>query len=322
MEAAVKMSYNWEEVSHALTTLPPIAERYQALFFAKTTAPTPDDFKSLLVSALQVEKSTLMRHEICYVLGQSGHMGAVKILQEVMHDSSEDEVTRHEAAEALAALDAEGLADDLRRYATSREQLPLLADTCELALDGLAQKNDARMCACLDSEKVAGGRFVTKDPAKGNPDATLEDVPALSATLTDPSAKLFARYEAMFTLRNLGAGPASAALAQALLSDRTSSCLRHELAFVLAQLEDEATADALVAKLADVSEHAVVRHEAAIALSVMGGAEVAKPALIKHLEDPDPMVSESCAASLSTMAYWQAWEDAEARIMNQKAASS
>lgn len=141
-------------------------------------------------------------------------------------------------------------------------------------------------------------------------EATVADIPALEAALLS-EAPLFERYEAMFTLRNLGA---AAPLARALAADNASACLRHELAFVLAQLEDEATVDVLVAKLADPTEHSVVRHEAAIALSVMGGSDAARAALAKYVEDKDPMVHESCSVSISTMAYWQAWEDEEARI--------
>ena len=63
------------------------------------------------------------------------------------------------------------------------------------------------------------------------------------------------------------------------------------------------------------SQHPVVRHEAAIALSVTGGDEESKTVLLAHLNDAEPMVYESCAASLATMAYWNAWEAVEARIM-------
>jgi len=312
----VKLTMTWDDVLVVMTATPryPIAVRYQALFFAKPCAPSSEDYVKVLSDALAHETSILMRHEICYVLGQSGNALAVPILKGIMHDSSEDEITRHEAAEGLAALDAEGLLDDLSRYGEDdRSSLPLLTDTCMLAIDGLAQKNDARVCGCLDGEKVPGGRFVSRDPAKGDTTATAADVPALEAMLLDQSKPLFARYAAMFTLRDLAA---SGGLAKALAADTSSACFRHEACFVLAQLEDLTTVPALVAKLADPAEHAVVRHEAAIALSAMGDSDEAKPALEKFLADPDPLVNESCAAALSTMAYWHAWEDKEARLRN------
>ena len=278
----VKMSFSYEEVASCLTSEPrePVDHRYQALFFTRTTAPSPDAQVKLLAKTLEVETSVLLRHEICYLMGQSGEGTAVPVLRRILHDASEDEVTRHEAAEALAALDAPGLLSDLERYEKDRDTLPLLVDTCALAIEGLKRKNDARVCGCQTGEKVEGGRFMTKDPAQGDPTATADDIPRLEEVLMDEGAELYDRYEAMFTLRDLGAAQS---LGWALTADGSSSCLRHELAFVLAQLEDGATVEALSAKLADEAEHDVVRHEAAIALGAMD-EEVAKLALLNGLK--------------------------------------
>eukprot|EP00613_Pedinella_sp_CCMP2098_P078295 CAMPEP_0171942206 /NCGR_PEP_ID=MMETSP0993-20121228/38486_1 /TAXON_ID=483369 /ORGANISM="non described non described, Strain CCMP2098" /LENGTH=328 /DNA_ID=CAMNT_0012584593 /DNA_START=15 /DNA_END=1001 /DNA_ORIENTATION=- len=311
--SAVKMSMSWEDVTLALTSPHnyPIEQRYQALFFAKSCAPSSADFIRVLSEAFVLEKACLMRHEICYVLGQSGEVSVIPLLRQVLHDENENEITRHEAAEALAALDAPELLLDMERYISMKESLPLLADTCELAIEGLRTNNDARMCACQDSVKEKGGKFRSKDPAKGKTNASASDIPTFEKALLDETSSLFARYEAMFTLRDLAA---SACIARALEADKSSDCLRHELCFVLAQLEDEGTADVLIMKLKDASEHGVVRHEAAIALSAMGDGEGVNAALCEYLKDPDPLVSESCAAALSTVAYWEAWEKEEARV--------
>ena len=103
-------------------------------------------------------------------------------------------------------------------------------------------------------------------------------------------------------------------LCRALQEDTSSACLRHEVAFVLGQMEDEGATAALIEKLKDPDEHNVVRHEAAIALGSMAKGGPAEVALLAGLEDPAPMVHESCAAALATMAYWHAWEVEEARI--------
>ena len=118
----VKLSMEWEEVYATLTTIPhlPIQDRYRALFFTKQTAPTPELYADLLAKALLVETSILMRHEICYVLGQSGEPLAIPTLHAIMHDESEDEITRHEAAEGLAALNAADIINDLQRYEGKR----------------------------------------------------------------------------------------------------------------------------------------------------------------------------------------------------------
>lgn len=310
----VKLSFTQDEVSECLMSMEPrepVDHRYQALFFVRTTVPSKAEQVALLERTLELETSVLLRHEVCYLMGQIGSHEAIPTLRRILHAADEDEVTRHEAAEALAALEAPGLVDDLKEYELTRDTLPLLADTCNLALEGLKRKQDARMCGCQGGEKGQGGRFITTDPAQGDPSATVEDVPRLETTLMDESLALYDRYEAAFTLRNLGAG---GSLAAALEADTSSACLRHELAFVLAQLEDDATTDALVTKLEDATEHGVVRHEAAIALSAMDSPN-AKSALVRNLVDPNPMVHESCKAALSTMEYWAAWEAEEARIL-------
>jgi len=319
-EAALKevaLSMTWEEASVTLTSTPlqPIEYRYRALFFTRQLAPTASALVELLQTALAVETSLLMRHEIAYVLGQSEAPSAIPLLQEILHDAGEDEVTRHEAAEALAALDAHGVVAELQRYASSQEY-PLLADTCELAVEGMKRKGEVVLCACQEYEKVGterGIEYLSKDPATGREGAKLSDIPGLEKELVDPTLSLYERYEAMFTLRNLG-DEATMSLVRGIEAETSGPCLRHEIAFVLGQMEDEKTANALKDRLSDPHEHHVVRHEAAIALSSMGGSKVAKQVLEQHLSDPEPMIHESCAASLATMAYWQAWEDEEARI--------
>jgi len=312
----VKLSFTHDEVAECLMSKEPrepVDHRYQALFFVRTTIPSKAEQVALLEKTLEIETSVLLRHEVCYLMGQIGSHEAIPTLRRILHAADEDEVTRHEAAEALAALEAPGLVDDLKEYELTRDTLPLLADTCNLALEGLKRKQDARMCGCQGGEKGQGGRFITTDPAQGETSATVEDVPRLEATLMDEGLALYDRYEAAFTLRNLGAG---GSLAAALEADTSSACLRHELAFVLAQLEDDATTDALVTKLEDASEHGVVRHEAAIALSAMDSPN-ARSALVRNLVDPNPMVHESCKAALSTMEYWAAWEAEEVRILGE-----
>merc|ERR1712217_401489 len=112
--------------------------------------------------------------------------------------------------------------------------------------------------------------------------------------LQEEKVDLFRRYEAMFTLRNLGVPEA---LASVLDSDRASVVLRHELAFVLGQMENEIAISALTRSLGKATEHPMVRHEAAIALGSIGGEE-AKSALRKFSSDSEPMVSESCLVAL------------------------
>ena len=74
----------------------------------------------------------LFRHECCYLLGQIGadspEMEAVKkpvflALLRVLEDEREDEVTRHEAAEGIAAVFNHNLDEDNFDYEAFDQQL-------------------------------------------------------------------------------------------------------------------------------------------------------------------------------------------------------
>lgn len=303
-------SPSWEDVQQALlATELPITARYRALFCVKTLAPSPGEAVDLLIRAFDVQTvSMLLRHEIAYVLGQLGEASAAAGLHAILKNGEEDEVVRHEAAEAIAALDDIHAIDvlDAIRSSTSAQAL---RDTCELAVVGLRRKQESGdrealpVCVC---------QYTSKDPAEGRIDATAADVPIAARALADDSLPLYERYEAMFTLRNVGGSEACSSLAKLLRSDQSSAVLRHEIAFVLAQMEDETATVALSESLADRAEHCMVRHEAAIALGTIGTPEAEK-ALRLYVADDDVMVAESCMVALATAAYWRAWESLEAQ---------
>mmetsp|Transcript_60645 Transcript_60645/g.139999 ORF Transcript_60645/g.139999 Transcript_60645/m.139999 type:complete len:377 (+) Transcript_60645:50-1180(+) len=265
----------------------PIEQRYRSLFYVRQFMPTmADGVEALAVAVRKQRASSLLRHEACYVLGQIGDATAVGFLREVLHDEGEDEVVRHEAAEALAAIGAEGVHEDLSRYTIAECPHANLAGTCELALATLQNKPTDNLppCAC---------QYTTRDPAVGRPGATAEDIPQLGEELMQANQKLYERYVAMFSLRNLGGPAAAGALAKALVEDTTSAVLRHEVAFVLAQLEEECSVPTLAQCLANTGEDGMVRHEAAIALGTIGSAE-AQAVLREWVGDEDVMVAESC----------------------------
>lgn len=308
----------WPEVvaSLSLGDGAPIADRYRALFHARQVAPSLGDAVELLAKVFPAQTaSVLLRHELCYVLGQIGEPAAVAFLRQVLHDEAEDEIVRHEAAEALAAigtgdgdaLDWSSLADELEAVATGTSYEPL-RETCELAVIGLRKHGEGKLerpiCVC---------QYTSKDPMEGLLGATEKDVPAAAEALADSSRPLGERYEGMFTLRNVGGEAAAAALAAALLEDTSSAVLRHEVAFVLGQMEADSATRALVTSLGTPAEHGMVRHEAAISLGKVGTPE-AEAALRDFQRDPDLLVAESCVVALATAAYWRAWEALEERI--------
>ncbi|CAK0828082.1 unnamed protein product [Prorocentrum cordatum] len=177
----------------------------------------------------------------------------------------EPQVTRHEAAEGLAAVWAFGAEDGgaparraevlslLGAYADEAPARaggipaggPALAETCRLAVQGL-ERDRTKMCAC---------QHRSFDPALGEPGATEADVPRLRQQLMDVDASLYSRYVAMFTLRNLATPPSIGdPLCESLDTDASSAVLRHEVAFILGQLECEEAAAALSRNLARVED--------------------------------------------------------------------
>lgn len=305
---------SWSEICQALLatgdSIPPVSVRYRALFHIRTMAPSPAEGVALLFDALNIQRdSILLRHELAYVLGQLGDAQAAGKLREIARDVSEDDIVRHEAVEALAALEDIAVIDELMAMAATTTS-EALKHTCELAVAGLLRKRAGKdalpPCVCQT-------QFTSRDPAEGRLDATEKDVPLAIATLVDKTIPLYDRYEGMFTLRNVGGKAAATALAEVLCSDDSSAVLRHEVAFVLGQMEDERAVTALIASLADIQEQGMVRHEAAIALGAVGSQD-AICALQSFVRDPDLLVAESCQVALETAAYWKAWEELEARL--------
>eukprot|EP01065_Artemidia_motanka_P011932 TRINITY_DN16508_c0_g1_i1.p1 TRINITY_DN16508_c0_g1~~TRINITY_DN16508_c0_g1_i1.p1 ORF type:complete len:345 (+),score=140.25 TRINITY_DN16508_c0_g1_i1:53-1036(+) len=321
----------WPEIERTLTTEgASVAERYRALFSSRQRAPSPEQHLECVRQFLSVERTVLLRHEAAYVLGQMASVAAVPFLRSLLDDGSEDPVTRHEAAEALAAIataDHAGaelraeIEQHLSRYVGADAGV-MLEHTCLLALEGLRRVGDPDalppcVCATVDKDaSEAGMQYTSRDPARGLRGRSEADVAELGALLGDEGAGLYPRYEAMFTLRNLGGDGAVAELCKVLAADRSSEVLRHEIAFVLGQMEHPASTAALITKLGDLSEADVVRHEAAIALGAVGTDE-AEAALLAAAHDPSQFVADSCEAALASLRYWREWDELEQRLRDQ-----
>ena len=376
VEVAAPRSLLWDEVTSILMPKntspkatadgkPGIQQLYRALFCVRQTAPTIGEAADRLLMAMEHKEdngnfyfdSTLFRHECCYLLGQMGadEKTPTEVKQRIYASlcnvlknfEEEDEVTRHEAAEGLAAVfnylegdgsnefTRDGLVELLTTYSKVDEQNNADAETNR---DQDANGNDGSSAAKDNNDngkhfstrplaetceiaiqglqkekyKMCACQFSSYDPAMGDPAATEADIPKYTAILADGSKTLYERYVAMFTLRNLRAVDI---LARSLLEDETSAVLRHEICFILGQIEEEAAVTGLIKALANKQDHAMVRHEAAIALGSIGSEE-AKVALREWTQDTEPMVAESCLVALDTIAYWEAWEAAEERIKN------
>ncbi|CAE7704060.1 DOHH [Symbiodinium sp. KB8] len=278
------------EAAKVLDKGAPLAERMRAVFHLRT-AGGPVAVETLASAVEDMEGSCLFRHEVAFVLGQMGDAAAVPCLTRILENVEDDAIVRHECAEALGAIAQPESLDVLKKF--MEDPAKEVSETCAIAVQ--------RMTASGPEAKAPeSSPFDTVDPAPAEEGA--KSVAELREALLDEEAPLFARYKAMFALRNDGSDEAVLALCDGL-QDTSSALFRHEVAYVLGQLERGLAADALTACLLRGAEHAMVRHEAAEALGAIGTPAV-MAVLKEHLQDKDQVVRESCEVALDAAAYW------------------
>ncbi|XP_053159984.1 deoxyhypusine hydroxylase [Hemicordylus capensis] len=263
----------------------PLNARFRALFTLRNLG-GPVAIK--WISRGFEDDSALLKHELAYCLGQMQDERAIPVLTEVLQDTHQDPMVRHEAGEALGAIGNPEVLDVLKQY--SEDPVIEVAETCQLAVKRLEwlQKHPAQ---------PPSSPYCSVDPA---PPAEEGDVEELRQALLNDSLPLFERYRAMFALRNIGGEAAVLALADGLKCG--SALFRHEVAYVLGQMQHEASVPQLTASLASAAENPMVRHECAEALG-----SIAKAPCLATLEafaqDEERVVRESCEVALDMYNY-------------------
>ncbi|KAM7538898.1 hypothetical protein Aperf_G00000048131 [Anoplocephala perfoliata] len=280
--------------------------------------------------------NALLQHEAAYCLGQRGDTSAVPDLEMVLRDSRHEDIVRHEAAEALAALASSPGADiaHIKKVLTEFRSIDIVAvaETCEVGLGRIAWIEQPDKLPDPAAELAESEFPNTIDPSPAFEPSIKHSIAELSRILLSPSESLFSRYQSLFSLRNAALSTASSeslepsshfsdvveALSLAVAAPG-SALLRHEVAFILGQLSISRTGDSLIERLQDPTEAPMVRHEAAMALGeVAGAAEVeeiegsstcsglaqrARRALLEGCKDAEPVVRDSCALALDMADY-------------------
>ena len=147
----------------------------------------------------------------------------------------------------------------------------------------------------MDKPEIS--EFDSVDPAPASEELS---VPSLRQTICDENERMFQRMRALFALRNIGGFDAVEALAAAYSSK--SALLKHEIAYVMGQMQDPAAVPHLIDRLEDHDEDLMVRHEAAEALGAIGD-RIALATLEKFVDDPEPVVAESCEVAMDLLEY-------------------
>uniref|UniRef100_A0A1A9VE10 Deoxyhypusine hydroxylase n=1 Tax=Glossina austeni TaxID=7395 RepID=A0A1A9VE10_GLOAU len=111
-------------------------DRYRAMFSLRNERSK----ESVLALAQGLkDSSALFRHEVAFVLGQLQDPCSIKYLRANLEDSLENEMVRHECAEALGAIATEECIDILNRYASDDKRV--VKESCEIALDMCEYEN-------------------------------------------------------------------------------------------------------------------------------------------------------------------------------------
>lgn len=106
-------------------------ERYRALFSLRNKR-SPEAVAAIVLG-LRDSSSALFRHEVAFVLGQLQEPTSIPSLKENLANRLENEMVRHECAEALGAIATEECRQILQQYL--HDECRVVRESCEIALD-------------------------------------------------------------------------------------------------------------------------------------------------------------------------------------------
>ena len=95
-------------------------------------------FSSMPLSDLRVyigPKNLSFRHEIAFVFGQLLSTHSVPALLKVLQDSSESDMVRHEAAEALGGIATPEVLPYLKEWMARPDAPRVVRESCQVAID-------------------------------------------------------------------------------------------------------------------------------------------------------------------------------------------
>ncbi|KAI8852000.1 armadillo-type protein [Chytridium lagenaria] len=108
----------------------PLFERYRAMFALRNRG---DESSVQALARGFNDESALFRHEIAFVFGQMQHPSSVPALIQVLADTNEAGMVRHECAEALGSIATKECYDVLQNFLNDPEQV--VRESCIVGLD-------------------------------------------------------------------------------------------------------------------------------------------------------------------------------------------
>ncbi|KAF9267333.1 Deoxyhypusine hydroxylase [Marasmius fiardii PR-910] len=121
-----------------LDTKRPLFERYRAMFALRNIgSPAAVD---ALASGFS-DDSALFKHEIAFVFGQLLSPHSVPPLLNVLRDTSESDMVRHEAAEALGGIGTPEVLPHITEWMNREDAPQVVRESCQVAIDMWEHEN-------------------------------------------------------------------------------------------------------------------------------------------------------------------------------------
>ncbi|KAK1347928.1 deoxyhypusine hydroxylase [Hamiltosporidium tvaerminnensis] len=280
-----------------------ITQKMRALFYLRNI--NTIESVLIIISAFHNE-SVLLKHELAYVLGQMRNPSCIDTLKNVLRNTEENEIVRHECAEALGNfLDKKNI--EFLKSFYEDASIPV-RETCYLAVRKIENHhqlnnkievetnensiNEYSVDDFVKFDKIEISEFDSYDPAYP---LIIDDYILESIYLYHRD--IYFRYGAMFSLRNKKNVDV---LVKGFIDP--SALFRHEVAFVLGQLRMKESIPHLKTVLADENEHDMVRHECAEAIGAIGTDECYE-ILKEYLQCDADIVRESAEVALDICVY-------------------
>ncbi len=281
-----------------------LVEKYVALMTLRTIG-TEEAAAVLQEGFPKLGDSEMLKHDVCYAMGQMHSMNSMKFLLERMNDPNEQSIVRHEAGEALANYHTESdqIIPEMQKHWDSEDEL--LRSTVRIGINKLK--------TWTEKSRYGKKYMGTIEPAEPFNESELKEY-IVSLGLEEPKDRdqLFTtieqllfkpysevdeykKYQICYFLRDANDLRSKEILCKLMKPehrDVISKLLRHELCFIFGQITngEQCIKDALRQNSVDETEHPVVRHEAILAFYEITEDEAFVEQFIKH---DDKLIRES-----------------------------
>lgn len=110
-------------------------ERYKAMFALRNinSQDSVEELGKSLLSYQNDETSSLLKHEIAYVFGQMQQESSLPFLTEILKDTTQHYMVRHEAAEAIGSVGTDEAKAILEKFA--QDSVLVVKESVDVALD-------------------------------------------------------------------------------------------------------------------------------------------------------------------------------------------